>query len=112
MRLDIFDCDVDLPTIEDIIGPDAEVLSPEMLAYLPTDRQTLAELWLNLIDLSLLLEKILKIYYRPRSTPPSPSQLQQDETDILHSRDRIPHLRPSVSHHVSIYALHLKTYYE
>ena len=111
MRLDTEDCDVAFPTAQEVLGEGLEALPAEAQAYLPAGVVDMPKVWINLLELSLCLEHILRSYYRPRSIAPSLSQLQYDETKILSARDRLQRCQTQPSSCVDLHMLHMKAYY-
>ena len=111
MRVDSEDCDIAMPTVQDVLGDASEALPAESQDLLPSNAAQLPKLWINLLELSQQLEHILKSYYRPRSNPPAPAQLQHDESLILSCRDRLQHYEAQDHSYSNINMLHLKSYY-
>ena len=112
MRVDSADCDVPIPSVDEVFGQGLDDMPFEMWSNLPRDLMQLALLWINLLELGLLLERVLKRHYRPRSVRASPAQLEEEEADILSCRDRLLSLRSSESPHLALHTAHLKTYYK
>lgn len=110
LRLNSEDCDAPFPAPEDVYGDDLHELPEELQTYLPSDLANLSQLWLNLLEVSLLLERILKRHYRPRSVLSSPSQLEEQETAILDCRERMMTSTHSSCPILAIHAAHIKTY--
>jgi hypothetical protein len=110
LRLNSEDCDAHFPAPEDVYGDDLHELPDELQAYLPRDLENLSQLWLNFIELSILLERILKRHYRPRSVLSSPSQLEEQERGILECRERMFGFMNSPDPILAIHGAHLKAY--
>jgi hypothetical protein len=112
MRIDSENCDVPIPSVQEVFGPSLDGIPDEIRGSLPHGTIEMAALWINLLELSLLLERVLKRHYRPRSVPASPAELEEEETAILSCRDRLLSLKTSDSPVLAIHAAHLKTYYK
>lgn len=111
LRVNSEDCDAPFPSADEVYGTqDLADLPEELQTYLPTDLNNLAQLWLNFLELTLLLERILKRHYRPRSVLSSPSQLDEQEKTILACRDRMFACMNSTDPILAVHAAHLKTY--
>lgn len=112
MRVDSDNCDVPIPSVQEVFGSSMDGIPDEIRANLPQGTIEMAALWINLLELSLLLERVLKRHYRPRSIPASPLELEDEEQAILSCRDRLLNLRTSDSAVLTMHAGHLKTYYK
>ena len=111
MRTDSEDCDVPIPSAEDVLGHGLDHLSEDMQAFLPPNLRDSVNFWINLLELSLILERLLKRYYRPRSAHPLPSQIREEEMAIWSSRERLENLRGANSSHSGLVTSYLKIYY-
>lgn len=112
MRIDSENCDVPIPSVQEVFGHSLDGIPDDIRSCLPHGTIEMAALWINLLELSLLLERVLKRHYRPRSVPASLAELEDEETAILSCRDRLLSLRTSDSPVLAIHAAHLKTYYK
>jgi hypothetical protein len=112
MRIDSENCDVSIPSVQEVFGPSLDGIPDDIRTGLPQGIIEMAALWINLLELALLLERVLKRHYRPRSIPASLRELEDEETAILSCRDRLLSLRTSDSPVLAIHAAHLKTYYK
>lgn len=112
MRVDSEDCDVPVPSVQEVYGLDYENPSDIVRQHLPEGLLEMGLLWINLLELGLLLERVLKRHYRPRSVLVSPAQLEDEEMAILGCRDRLLSLKFSENSYVALHAAHLKTYYK
>ncbi len=110
LRLNSEDCDAAFPSPDEVYGDDIVDIPEEFQSYLQGDLENMSQLWLNFLELSLLLERILKRHYRPRSVLSSPSQLEEQESAMLACRDRMLGLMNSPDPCLAIHAAHLKTY--
>ncbi|KIX99871.1 uncharacterized protein Z520_04507 [Fonsecaea multimorphosa CBS 102226] len=90
MRVHLDDCDLQLPSVHDVVD-DVKNLSPELReAFLPPDLEELAELWLKFLRLSIKLEDALVLHYRPRRPPLSLPQLEADYADVSQLLESLP----------------------
>jgi len=79
--------------------------------YLPPDRERLADLWIHLLHLSMHVEHMFAMHYRPRRPNLSLSQLDMEDADLSKLRDSAPtatDLLPTTS---LIHAHHLQCYF-
>lgn len=112
MRIDSENCDVPIPSVQEVFGSSLDGIPDEIRGDLPNGTLEMAALWINLLELSLLLERVLKRHYRPRSVPATPAELEEEESAILSCRDRLLSLKTSESPVLTIHTAHLKTYYK
>ena len=110
MRVHIDDCDLQLPTVEDITE-DFKDLSPELRdAFMPPRMDGITELWIRMLHLSVKLEHTMVLHYRPRRPPLSVSQLESDYTDTL---GLLTGLEQELEHQprtLTLHMSHFKTY--
>lgn len=111
MRVDSEDCDLPIPAVQDVFG-DLDGIPPELRCYLPPNPLELASVWINLLHLSMVVERILKRYYRPRSATPSPSQMRDEELAIWSSRERFESTNKTQSSHMLSLTCYMKLYYK
>lgn len=103
MRAHIDDCDLQLPTVRDIIDDLAGVPVEMRTNFLPAGLEDLALLWTRLLQLSIKLEYAMALHYRPRRPPLSIPQLETDYADTL----RLLHgLEPETDERPKALALH------
>ena len=112
MRIDSEDCDVPIPSVQEVYNVAHEDMPDILQSILPNGLMEMATLWINLLELGLLLERVLKRHYRPRSILVSPSELEEEEAAILLCRDRLLSLKFADSSCLALHAAHLKTYYK
>ena len=126
MRINIDDCDVPVPTVEEALADtqvwhsswvlpaaeSAQRLQASILdIYLPPDRKRLANLWIHLLHLSMHVEHVFVMHYRPRRPVLSLSQLEVEDADLWRLRDSASlnaELMPTTS---LLHALHLQCYF-
>ncbi|OQU95522.1 Fungal specific transcription factor domain-containing protein [Cladophialophora immunda] len=110
MRVHLDDCDLQLPTVHDVVD-DFKDLSPELCeAFQPLDLEGLAELWIKILRLSIKLEDAMVLHYRPRRPPLSLSQLETDYADISHLLDSLPVDIENRSRTLTLHMYHFKCY--
>ena len=99
-----------MPVVEDLLE-DSRLLSPELRErYLPAGQETLANLWLNLLQLSLELETIISATYKPGRHLPQLSDTRPVAGRIAIIRRSISHTVEHTDPDVSVHAAHLKTF--
>lgn len=111
LRVHSEDCDVPLPTVDEVFGMDLDACTPEVRKFLPANLHKLALLWLNAIGLSLLLESILIQYYRPRLALPTIFVRDQLEEAINRSRTQLKDIGTASSSVLSLHASHVDAYH-
>lgn len=111
MRLHLDDTDLELPHITDILV-DVKDLPQEIRdEYLPPDLDQLAALWTTLLHLSIKLENVLLLHYRPRRPPLSLPQLELDYTEIMQLYGTLPADSSSQDKLTFLHVSHLKCYF-
>ena len=111
MRLHLNDTDVQLPQSSDITS---ELMSmPKNLQdiYLPPDMECLMELWTKLLQLSMKLEDILLLHYRPRKPLFSLSQLEIDHSEIIQLLESMTKECEFPSRITTLHQSHLRCYF-
>ena len=111
MKIDSEDCDAPMLTVEDIASPDLDDVPLDLQGFIPPNVRELAYLMLNFLELSMILERILKSYYRPRSTPPTIQKIERDERDILSCRNNLVIPQFDDAPVLALQALHVRAYY-
>lgn len=111
MKIDSEDCDAPMLTVEDILSPDIDDIPLDLQGFLPPNLRELAYLMINLVELSMILERILKSYYRPRSGTPSIQKIERDERDILSCRNKMVIPQFDDAPVLALHALHVRAYY-
>jgi hypothetical protein len=64
MQIHPDDCDVPLPGYVDILNNLETIPIQTREKFIPTESETLAKMWINLVKISATLGKILRIHYR------------------------------------------------
>lgn len=111
MKVDSEDCDAPMLTVEDIVTPDLDDIPLDLQGFLPPNLRDLANLMINFLELSTILERILKSYYRPRSSVPSIQKIERDERDVLACRSKMVMPQFDDAPVLALQALHIRAYY-
>ena len=110
MRVHIDDCDLQLPTVEDVTD-DFKDLSPELRdAFLPPRLGDVTKLWIRMLQLSVKLEYAMVLHYRPRRPPLSIPQLESDYADTLGLLDNLGQDIEPESRTLTLHMCHFRTY--
>ena len=110
MRVHLDDCDIQLPTIQDVLE-DVKDLSPEVLeTFWPSDMATFAELWIRLLQLSVKLDYAMVLHYRPRRPPLSIPQLETDYADTLRLLPGLELVGKQACRLLTLHVHHLRIY--
>jgi hypothetical protein len=102
---------VRMPLVNDVLGDLVRLPTSLRDIYMPPDLETLAGLWLKLIQLSVKLEDVLLLHFRPRRPPLSLSQLEKDDTEIWNLHESLPQETQFWSPTASLHLNHLKCYF-
>ena len=79
VRIQPDDADTSIPTAQDISGHVTTTTAEE---YLPREIESLLHGWLDFVNLSGLLGKVLLMNYRVNNSEPTSSELTKAESDI------------------------------
>jgi hypothetical protein len=110
MRIHIDDCDLQLPTVQDVTN-DFKDLSPELLnEYCPHRMDRLADIFLRMLQLSLKLEYAVTFHYKPRRPLLSVPQLEADYAETLQLLDGLEQEIEHDSRVLSLQALHFRCF--
>jgi hypothetical protein len=82
MRINLEDCDVTLPSIEDIIAELDAIPVAIRDRYIPYQSDAVARLWIKLVRISIALGSILRVHYRHNGPRPSVEDIEQSEEEI------------------------------
>lgn len=111
MKTNSEDCDAPMLTVEDIVSPDLDEIPADLQGFLPPNLRELAHLMINFLELSMILERILKSYYRPRSGVPTIQKIERDERDILACRNKMVIPQFDDAPVLALHSLHIRAYY-
>ncbi len=110
MRAHIDDCDLALPTVQEVTD-DFKDLSPELRdAFVPVGMEELAELWIRHLQLSIKLEYASILHYRPRRPPLSVPQLDGDYADTLRLLNGLEQFNGEGSKILKLHIDHFRTF--
>lgn len=82
MRINIEDCDLPLPFIEDITNELNALPSTTKDRYIPYDSHAVACLWIKLVKISVALGSILRIHYRSNGLKATVEDIERCEEEI------------------------------
>ena len=111
MRIHHEDCDVPMPTAEDILKNLDTIPTRIRGSFVPAESETLSKMWINLVEISATLGHILRIHYRVNG----PKSIIED---IHHSAEGIQRCKPrgilkiDASDLVRLHAYHVDLFYE
>jgi hypothetical protein len=91
LRINLKDCDTPMPSAADLLCDVDGIYESTSDSYMPKDLAQLANNWTTLIELSKLLDAVLKISYQPLRPKPSLCQLEALEAEILQCKLPDPH---------------------
>ena len=111
MRIHIDDCDEAMPHPEEIFEEWRNIPAELHEKYLPPEILALTEAWIVLLHLSICLEDILTMHYRPRSRLPTTGILRQQDSDIVNLRNKIPTTSFATPAIVLVHICHLEMYF-
>jgi Fungal specific transcription factor domain len=109
MRINLRDCDIPMPSPDDIIGDFIDLPPAAWNKFIPCDFNLLAEGWIDFIRLSKTLGEILSTNYAPNSVKPTPPQIETFENEIYecsfkwNQRETKSHLHKFYASHFSLY---------
>lgn len=83
MRINSEDCDVAMPSVEDVMSEARNLPESAFATYLPSDLEDLTSCWLTLIHLSTVLGDILAKVYRPRKAKLPANEIEDLERKVL-----------------------------
>ncbi|KAF5855950.1 hypothetical protein ETB97_008154 [Aspergillus alliaceus] len=86
LRINLDDSDLPMPVTADLLGEFDDIPEAGLTSYFPQDFPKLAEYWLILIELSLLLGKVLALKNKPVKARPPIHQIDALEAQIIRCR--------------------------
>jgi hypothetical protein len=111
MRIHHDDCDVPLPREEDILN-NLETVPPETKnKFIPSESKALAGMWINLVEISSSLGKILRIHYRVNGFKPRFDDINASSDELRVCKPREDHTS-SASELVLLHGYHVDLFYE
>ena len=77
MRINHEDCDMPMPTAEDLLK-ELDIISPQAKSkFIPADTETLTHMWIRHVKISVALGSILRIHYRANGPEPGVEDIQK-----------------------------------
>lgn len=111
MRINLEDCDVPLPTTDDIAKELDAIPKAARDRYIPYQSDAVARLWLKLVEISVVLGNILRIHYRHKGSKPTVEDIEKSEEEVqecaLAAKD-LEHETPVMQ----VFAYQLRLFYE
>ena len=111
MRIHDEDCDLPMPSADDILHELSAVSPQAREKYMPADYEMLATMWIRLVRISDNLGLILRAHYRVKGPKASPDEIDRhaDQLEACAQKNPPSDDRKSVS---LIYAYHLELFYQ
>lgn len=110
LRVHYEDCDEQLPCADDTMEEVRALPTHLREAFLPPDVDSLVDAGILLVRLSIVLNEILTMHYRPRSRLPVPSILAHQEHEIETLKAKLP-ISVSSSRSATIQRCHFEMYF-
>ncbi|KAH7012816.1 putative Zn(II)2Cys6 transcription factor [Ilyonectria destructans] len=110
MRINLDDCDTQLPTTGDFYAMSAGVPDTLREKYLPSAMGNLSQLFLELIRLAIAQTNILSKHYRIRQMQPNAADVADIEQQISAIHDKVGCFRYSEDRTVCYHAYHLELF--
>ena len=82
MRINLEDCDVSLPSVDDITKELDAIPVAARDRYIPYQSNAVAQLWLRLVRISVALGNILRTHYRHKGPTPSVEDIEKSEEEV------------------------------
>ncbi|KAH8800627.1 fungal-specific transcription factor domain-containing protein [Xylogone sp. PMI_703] len=83
LRINLEDCDIPMPSVEDVLSELRDISTIERKKYSISDSSELAECWVNLVKLSIALGKILTLNSNQDGVFPVAAEVEVCHKDIL-----------------------------
>ncbi|KAJ3548798.1 hypothetical protein NM208_g823 [Fusarium decemcellulare] len=113
-RINLADCDMPIPTTEDVEAISAGISESYATKYLPKDEsQILPRLWMSLMETTFALGGILNNHYRAKPLEDSPiAIISQDQSRLRQCRSSFPTEDECDNSVLLSHLYHLHVYYE
>ena len=83
MKVQLEDCDIPMPNVEDVTMELTVLPSSIIEKYLSANQNRLAELWIKFVKLSKALGSMIQVFYRLQRSMPDIDYVQKCENEIL-----------------------------
>jgi hypothetical protein len=111
MRIHPDDCDVPLPGYVDILNNLETIPIQTRDKFIPTESETLAKMWINLVKISATVGKILRIHYRVNGPKPTVEDIDTSTEELRYCRPQEVQ-RGNASGLLLLHAYHVELFYE
>lgn len=111
MRIHQEDCDVPLPTAEDIVSDLNSVSLQARDKYMPPDAEILARMWTRFVNISAVLGSILRVHYRVQGRSPDIDEVNV-YAEALDGCADPENLSNHFNHNTRLHALQLELFYQ
>lgn len=111
LRIDLKDCDVPMPTPDDLLSDIEHIPQFKSSSYLPSNLPRLASYWITYVELSRLLGAVLIMNYQTQRPTPTLSQVEDLEAEIMSCK--LPNqYEPGLTRTALFYCYHLDIHYQ
>ncbi|RFU27236.1 hypothetical protein B7463_g9113, partial [Scytalidium lignicola] len=111
MRIHQEDCDIPMPEAEDILSSLNTIPVQTREKFIPSDSEMLAKMWINLVEISATLGRILRIHYRVNGSKPAPEDINNSAKELHYCRP-LEILGEDASDLLRLHSYHVELYYE
>lgn len=111
MRIHHEDCDVAMPGAEDILNNLDSIPLPTRGKFIPLESETLAKMWINLVEISATLGRILRIHYRVIGPKPVVEDINNYAEELRYCKPQQT-LGDNASDLLRLHAYHVELFYE
>ncbi|KAG0652791.1 Cutinase transcription factor 1 beta [Hyphodiscus hymeniophilus] len=111
MRIHHEDCDLPMPTSDDILNNLGRIPIQTRNEFIPTEAEMLSKMWINLVEISSTLGRILRIHYRVNGPKANAEDIHSSAEDLRYCRPRESHIS-NASELLRLHAFHVELFYE
>ena len=111
MRICQEDCDIYKPVIEDILKDMGNISIQTREKFIPANSETLAQMWIRLVNISATLGSILRIHYRANGPKPVVGDIDSCAEQLRSCTER-EMLSDDASDTLRLHAYQLELFYE
>lgn len=112
MRINTRDCDIPMPSAEDLTDDFGDLPSSIRAKYMPADFGRMANHWVVLLRLSQALGTILSENYSPTGPLPSRGWIEATEQELMRCIGQTGELPANASPALSFYSYHLRLHFK